>query len=264
MKRYRCLPTGIVFLVFLFLTSEMLCADKKGVLENTNKKYYNLKARGLSEFNCQVLPDFDTAYKAINMDSIGRDHVLPIARKLRFDVVVGPSGAASVSHKFSEAPQTEDIAARLRQITDGVDHMVSGFFQTWSQLMINPPLPGSDSEYQMDSLPDGYRFSADAAKIHVAISMNHDLVIESVEATTPEVQGTVRPTFIDTKDGLLLESYRAVYKTPAGSSQELSVTVNYQHVDGVELPKTFTLSMSVPQGQLVEPITLQNCAVKKE
>jgi hypothetical protein len=49
-----------------------------------------------------------------------------------------------------------------------------------------------------------------------------------------------------------------------GSSQHLSVKIEYQDVDNLTLPRTISLSMSLPQGQLHWPMTLESCQVKKK
>jgi hypothetical protein len=267
MKRRR-LDMTLVLASFLILAAASApmahCADKKVMLQKANQAYYNLKNNGLIEFSCQVLPDWDAAYKDIKMDAVGRDQVLPIAKQMRFQVAVGPSGAASVSHQSGGAPPSEEVAERLRKITGGMEHMLSGFFRTWSQLMINSPLPGSDSEYQVDELSNGYRFTADAETVHMAVFTNREFVIDSMEAKTSEFEGTVYPKFAKHAGGLLLDSYEGTYTAAGASPQKLSVKIQYQEVQGLPLPRTITMTMSLPQGRLAEPLTLTECQIKKK
>jgi X-X-X-Leu-X-X-Gly heptad repeat protein len=265
MKHQRQWSTVAAAVVFVAtFAPNVWSSDKKAVLEEVNRKYYSLKTNGFTEFSCRVAPDFETFYKSMNLDAAARDRVLATAKKVSFQVVVGPTGAASISHQFSEAPPSNEVAAGLSQIADGVEQMVSGFFQTWSQLMINSPLPGASNEYQMEDLRDGYRFTAEDGKTHVAISMNHDLVIDSIEAKTPQFEGTVRPKFVDSNNGLVLDSYQAVYKTASSDAQELSVKITYREIEGLSLPKTITLTMALPQGKLEAPIDFLSCQVKKK
>jgi X-X-X-Leu-X-X-Gly heptad repeat protein len=264
MKHQRQWSTVAAAVVFVAnFAPNVWCSDKKAVLEEVNRKYYSLKANGFTELSCQVVPDFETFYKNINMDAAARDRVLATSKKISFQVVVGPSGAASISHQFSEAPPSNEVAAGLSQIASGVEQMVSGFFQSWSELMISPPLPGASNEYQMEDLQDGYRFTADDGKTHVAISMNHALVIDSIQAKTSEFEGTVHPKFVDSNKGLVLDSYQGVYKTPGGDSQEISVKVIYQEIEGLSLPQIITETMALPQGRLEAPIAFRSCQVKK-
>ncbi len=223
---------------------------------------YNLNAHGSIEFSCQVLPDWDAVYKDIKSDAVGRDQLLPLVKRVKFQVAVGSSGATSVSHELAQAPPTEEVAQRLRQMSGGMEQRITGFFQTWSQLMMHPPLQGTPEEYQMDETSEGYRFTADAGSIHVAITMNRDLFIQTLYAKTPELEGTVRPHFFRLQDKLVPDAYEATYKT-SGGEQNMTVKIQYQRIDGYELPRTITYALSLPKGRMEEPIMLDQCQVKK-
>jgi len=140
--------------------------------------------------------------------------------------------------------------------------MLGGFFETWSQLMIKPPLGGDPEAYQVEENPDGYRITD---KDNSAITMKRDFVIDTVEAKTSEFEGVVRPKFFKSADGeLLMESYDVAYTANGGASQRLSVAIQYQTVDGLLLPRTIKMSMALSQGQLDWPMTLDSCQVKKQ
>ena len=259
---YRPIPFLLLITLTFAYAPPARCAEKNPIQDEADRAYYNLKAKGLVQFSCEVQPDFDAAYKNIPVDAVGRDQVLPIAKKTRFQVVVGPSGAASVSHQSSDAPATEEVATRVRQTIGGMEQIITGFFETWSNQMINPPL-GGGIEYQVEQLPEGYRFTADSAGVHITASMNRDFVTDLIEAKGPELDGSVAPRYTRRPDGLLLESYDATYKT-GGNSQKLSVNIQYQEIEGLLLPRIVTVSMILPQGSLNAPMTFSDCQVKKD
>jgi hypothetical protein len=194
---------------------------------------------------------------------VGRDQVIPAAKQTHFRVVVGPTGATSVSHQSDVAPPSEELAKRLREVISGMDQMLTGFFQTWSQFMVNSPLPGSASEYQMAENSSGYRFTTDEKDVHAAISMGRDFVIDALEAKTPEFEGTVHPHFVPHTGGLVLARYEANYGI-SSNSQSMSVQVEYRDIEGIPVPQTVTMTMSLPQGQFSEPISFADCRVKKK
>ncbi len=239
-------------------------ADKKEVIQRARQSLYSLKTDGLIEFSCQASLDFDAAYKDIKMDDIGRTQMLPAARNIRFQVAVGPSGAANVSHQFAEAPPNQEVADRLKNVAGGMEQIISGFFQTWSNLMIGSPFTGSPDEYQVDELPDGYRVMADAGTTHVEILLDRNYMLTSLAARTSDFDGTVRPHFTKRKDASLLQSYDATYKTTGASSQDLSMKIEYQDLEGLPIPHTIEVIMTLPQGHIDAPITLSNCQVKKK
>jgi|SRR5580658_395888 hypothetical protein len=239
------------------------CADKSEVIRKANETYYSLSGNGLTAFRCQVLPDWDATYKDLKMDAVGREQVLPAARRIHFSVAVGPTGAVSISHQSDVAPADEELAKRLRDTTSGLDQVLTGFFQTWSQFMVNSPLPGPVSGYQMEENGNGYRLTADKKDVHAAISMGRDFVIDSMAAKTPDFEGTIHPHFVPHAGGLVLTKYEANYGN-GSTSQALSVKVEYQDIEGLPIPRIVTMTMSLPQGEINEPITFDDCRITKK
>jgi hypothetical protein len=256
-------PILIVLLAVAAISAPVaFCADKGAVIKKANDTYYSLKSNGFTEFRCQVLPDWEAIYKDFKMDAIGRDQLIPAVKQTHFSVAVGPTGAVSVSHQSDLAPPGEELASRLRATIGGMDQQLTGFFETWSQFMVNSPLSGSASDYQMEESGKGYRFTADDKDTHAAISMSQDLVIDTVEAKTPEFEGTVHPHFIPHAGGLVLAKYEA--NSGKGSNlQAMSFEIEYQDIEGLPLPRLLTVTMSLPQGKLNEPIAFADCRVKK-
>jgi hypothetical protein len=254
----------VVFLAVAGVCTPVACrAEKNEVIKKANGTYYSLSSSGFMEFRCQVLPDWDAAYKDLKTDAMARDQVIPAAKQTHFRVAVGPTGAVSVSYQSDVAPPSEELAKRLRSATDGIGQMLVGFFKTWSLFMVNSPLSGSASEYQMEEGSSGYRFTTDEKGAHASISMGRDFVIDSVEAKTPEFEGTVHPHFTPHAGGLVLTKYEATYGS-GSNPQALSVTVDYQDIEGLPVPRTVIMTMTLPQGKFSEPISFADCGVKKK
>lgn len=257
----------MLILLFLFAVAAVhipmaRCADKNEVIRKTNGAYYSLSRNGLMEFRCEVLPDWDAAYKDLKMDAVGRDQVIPAAKQTHFEVAVGPTGAILVSHQSDVAPATEEMAKRIRDVTGGIDQILTGFFQTWSQFMFNAPLPGSDSEYQMEEIGGGYRLTTEGKDVHAVITMDREFVINTMEAKTPELEGTVHPHFVSHAGGLVLAKYEGNYGT-GSNSQVMSVEIQYQDIGNLPLPRVVTLTMLLPQGKFDQPIAFSDCRIKK-
>ena len=250
------LPSAIVPLAY--------GADKKEIVRQARRSYYNLADASLNEFRCQVLPDWDTTFKALKTDPVGRDQVLPILRKTHFELLVGPNGASTVSHQSELAPPNEDVAERVRKVTGGMEQILTGFLQTWSQFMINPtPLPDADGDYQLEDLGDKYRITSKEVSADAVILLGRDFEIEELRVTTPEFSGTVRPRFVRTKNGFILGSYDATYKTASGTPQELTVRIEYTEVEGLRLPSKVAATMQLPTGAVEFPLAFANYQVKR-
>jgi hypothetical protein len=259
-SRFRCLFS--LCLLLIAVVPPAWSADAKKVLEKANQTYYNLKAHGFAGFSCQASPDFDAAYKDMTMDEAGRAQVLPAAKKIRFDLLVGPTGAALVSHQFAEAPPSEEIADRIRKTASGMDQILSGFFQTWSSIMVNSPFGGADSDYRAEQLPNGHRLVTDSGKTQITLTMDHKFVLTLIEVKSPELAATLHPQFEAHEGGLVLQSYEATYQGN-GSTQELSVKIVYQDLDGLALPRGVEAVTITPQGRVDAPIHFTGCQVRK-
>ena len=238
--------------------------DKKEIVRQARQSYYNLANAGMEEFQCQVLPDWDTTFKTLKTDPVGRDQVLPILRKTHFELLVGPDGASTVSHQSELAPPDEQVAERVRKATGGTEQILTGFLQTWSGFMVkSTPLPDADSDYQFEDLGAKYRVTSKEASIDAVILMGHDFQIEEMKVATPEFSGTVRPRFVRIKHQFVLASYEATYTAGSGNPQGLSVEIEYGDVQGLSLPSKVTATVKLPTGAVAFPLTFANCQVKK-
>ena len=69
--------------------------------------------------------------------------------------------------------------------------------------------------------------------------MNKDFSITSTMVSSKAFESTLQPLFKQTAKGLLLSGYQAIYTgASAADKTELQVKVDYQQVDGLQLPKT--------------------------
>ncbi len=254
----------ILFVAFGSCVPNASCSDKKTIIQQANGVYYSLRTQGLVDFECNVTPDWETSVQSFTADVAAREKILTMLKKTKFHVAVGPTGAALISHEFGQVPQSDEAAIGLRQIAEGLEQMISGFFKSWAPLMVNSPFHGETEQYQMQEWDNGYRFTADSEKSHAIISMNRDLVIDSIEAKTPAFEGTVHPRFVSREGRLILDGYEAEVGTGPGPHQRLSVRVQYQRIKDLLIPQKLSLSVALPQGQTNWPMTFEECSVEKK
>lgn len=223
-----------------------LGTDRKETLRQARASYYSLKDEGLTEFRCEVQLDWDSMYEGLKTDAVGRDQLLPILRKVHFQVVVGPDGASTVSHQSDLAPPTEDVADRVRRSIAGVEQILTGFLHTWSPLVFTSFFPNIDSEYQLADLGGKFVLNYKEGTASIITSMSHDFAIEELKVTTPELEGTVRPKLSRNKNGFVLVGYDAIYKAASSTPQQLAVKIENRSVEGFDLPGTVDATLSLP------------------
>ena len=203
-------------------------------------------------------------YKALNANKVATEQVLPILKGTHFTVLLGPQGASAISHETDIAPPSEEIARRVRQSVDGIDQLLTGFFQTWSNFMFEPLLPEPDDEYRLQDLGENYRLSFAEKATTVTMTMSHELAIEEVKVTSPELEATLHPQWSPSSDGLLLAGYQASYKIGTGEPGQLSVKVEYGEVERLSLPSTVDATVpGGPTGSVTIRLVFLNYQVKK-
>lgn len=237
-------------------------AARDKLMRDARQSYYNLPSLGLKEFSCQVLPDWDMMYKNLKVDAAVRDQLLPALRKERFRVVVGATGAASLSHQSGAASSNAAVAARVRQSTSGIDPMVTGFFQTWSSYAFGSLFPEDSSGLQVEEAANKYRLTHTSASSETLIVMNKGLTIEHTDVKSSKVSARLDPAFMSTKEGLLLTSYKGKVSM-LDQVWDASGKISYQTVGGYQLPHIVNTVVGLPGGQqLAMPLTFANCQVK--
>jgi len=239
-------------------------AARDKLMREARQSYYNLPSRGLKEFSCQVQPAWDVMYnsKRQKVDGVERDQFLPVLKKVRFRVLVGARGAASVSHQSDVAAPSQAVAARVRESSRGIEQLVRGFFQTWSSFAFGSLFPEDSGGLQIEQVGEKFRLTHKGASTDVLIVMNKDLTIEHANVESSKASASMDPIFMATKEGLLLTNYDGKVSM-LDRVWDTSGKISYQTVGGYQLPQVVNSMVGVPGGgQLPLVVTFVGCQVK--
>jgi hypothetical protein len=225
--------------LFVLVVLPAQAADKDVVIRQARAAYYSLNGEGMQQFQCNMTPNWEALLADLRKtDSAAVDRAVQKLKELRFSAVVPSQGTAKVMHNEISA-DNKQMADGLTQIYNGMDQMIVGFFQTWSVFVISPGLPEAGSTFQLEEIPSGYRVSYKDGSADVVTQMNKDFSITSTMVSSKEFESTLQPLFKQTAKGFLLSGYQAIYiGASAADKTELQVKVEYQQVDGLQLPKT--------------------------
>ena len=238
--------------------------DRKAVLTQVRKSYPYLRAKGLAGFKCTLVPNWEAVLADIGKSDPERAATaLKLLTPLRFQVMLGSSDLAQVTHNSIDAP--EQSQAALQQIYGGMEQMVTGFFQTWTPFMLTDPFPETDGDYKLEDLGPKYRLSyKEAGDSDVVYLINKDLTVAEMKATNAEFEGTIRPTFEKSPAGFLLTAYEADYQQAGASNPiHLHVEINYQEVSKLQLPKKLYTAAGMPAYTRIE-LAFTDCSAEKK
>jgi hypothetical protein len=222
--------------------------ERTELIRKAEKAYSSLGTQGLNGFRCRVQPDFDAMFKSLKTDEAGKTEVLPIMKKIRFQVVAGPDGGASVSHQNDEAPPSQAIAERISKVTGGTDQMIDGFLRTWTNMAISSPFAGVDTNETIEDLGQKYRLKHKDASADVTLLIGHDFTIEEMDVVLSGQHVILHPVWAATPRGWRLDSYDGTFEAESGTTTSLTVKFTYQDIEGFQMLNIVDVTMSLPSG----------------
>ena len=221
--------------------------DPKGILGHAHAAYYNLSSRGFKRYRFQANPDW--AYLLGDLaktNPAAFDSAMALFGKVRFDVVVDAKGAAKVSHNNVETPN-EQTKAGMNQVYDGMDQMLTGFFQTWHPFMLQTPFSSPGKALNLEETGDKYRVRwVEEENIKVDILMDRTYAVAEMKVNSPVFDSVIYPVFDRQSGGLVLASYEADYLDKSGGPKiHVKVLIKNRTLQGLVLPSDLDLTARV-------------------
>ena len=220
-------------------------ADKKEVVKQARQSYYSLRGQGLSQFQCSAEPDWAMLLaEQQKTDPASFERAVKKLKEIHFVVALRPDGSVNVTHN-DVTGDNDEMKKGLAQIYSGMEQMVSGFFATWSPFMLTNPFPEVESDYQLEDQGAQYRLAYKDGTADVVTTMGKDFNISEVNVVTKEFKSRMQPQFSKSSAGFLLSGYQAEYTgSQPGDATQLQVRVEYQSVNGLQLPQKLNLAGS--------------------
>lgn len=239
--------------------------DKAELLKKARAAYYSLKTEGMTGFTCAMVPNWTALLQTQGVtDPATLTPAVEKLNQLHFSVTVDGNGAAKVTHNEISA-ENQKVAEGLKQIYSGMEQMTTGFFQTWSVFVVNPPLPEPDTEIELEKAAAEYRIRYNEGATKVGVNMGKDYAVSSVKATTADFDSVIRPHFAKSGKGFLMSSYEAQYEGTGGKDKtELQVALDYQDVSGMKLPQKLNLKGSYNGTPFQVEVAFSDCTASKQ
>lgn len=230
--------------------SPVPAADSKKVVEKARQAYYNLRAAGLDEFRATIKPNWSLVLeKQLKDDPASGQAALKLLNGLHFSMLLDKEGKVTVTHRTDTEPANDQQRQGFDQIYSGLDQAITGFFTTWSEFMLKPPLPAADSEYQLEDLGTQYRISYKDGPSDMITTMGKDMIVTEVKESSKDYISSVRPQLTRNAKGFVLTGYSADYQPTSGKGVvKLDLKIQNQAVNGLQLPASLVLD-SVLDGE---------------
>jgi hypothetical protein len=236
------LAVGVVCCVFAFPAAAAFGqgSNEGSIVEQARADYYNLPEQGFKAFHCDVRVDWNAVLVSQNGDTAGSQELIPLLRQTHFEAVVGARGAPLVSLVFDGPAPNEDVAARVRAASAGVQRSLSGALDEFSSLLLGSPLP-PDGNYHVEDQGDRVRITFGSDEVRIVETMNKNHAIEEMIIATQHSTVTVRPQFKRGEKGFLPAVIDSSVEAAGADKVESHVAVAYQTVEGFDLPQTVSV-----------------------
>jgi hypothetical protein len=245
-------------------TSAPATEDKK-FMDRARASYYDYKREGLAQFRCDVKADFARFYSGLEGDRPALDAVMPILEHVKYQVLIGPTGASTVSYSSEIAPPTEEAAARVRKAAGGLEQSLTGFLRTWSPFLFDsPPLPAAGDTFRMETAAENRVLTyKEKPNTDVRLTFRPDLSMENMIANSPDTDADFRLTFQNTPRGYLLNEYKAVVHQGV-NTLNMAAKVEYSTISGLQIPSRVAVYVPYKSQQLEMRFDFGGCDVKKK
>jgi hypothetical protein len=158
---------------------------------------------------------------------------------LKFWMVLAADDRVKVDHQVMLPAPSDQLLASFKQISAGMDQIITGFFATWSFFMLRTPFPNVDSEYQLADEGNHYVISYKDGDANVTVRMNKSFEMTELSVVSPKFKSTTRPRFMKNDKGYILVGYSSHYEPNLGPGRtDLDLDLTYQEVKGLQLPLT--------------------------
>jgi hypothetical protein len=210
------------------------------IVEDARTAYYNLHDQGLNEFRCDVRVDWNTGLVSQNGDTAGSGDPLPLLRQTHFAAVVGAVGAPRLSLQFDGAAPSDEMAARLRQASAGVERSLNGVLQELASVLFGSLLP-PDRDYHLEAQGDHLRITFGSDEVRIVETMKKDGELEEMIVATQKSTVSVRPQFKRGEKGFLPVVIDSSVEAAGADKVQLHVEIAYQTDEGFNLPQTVSI-----------------------
>src|SRR5215831_2441831 len=207
--------------------------NNRDVINKARDSYYSLKRLGLIEFRANIRPNWELMLKGESTSP----EAMKLLNGLHFSILFGESGNVIVNHQADFPPKNDVVAKGYKDIFEGVDNAIYGFFETWNLFMFGSPFPEPDSAYELQDLGASYLLKYAEPKNQVATTFGKDFYIREIQVSGDSFTGAIKPELKKTDHGNIIVAYRGSYEGAAGNrTSDLQVTIQYNEVNGLEVP----------------------------
>ena len=227
-------------LALVCLCSSLLPAQDKEArnrLIAAHAQYYTPTATGLRSFHCDASIDWKMMLTRLSGVDVADDNpALKFLQTVHLAVSDDLHGKGSLDWTNTVDPP-EDKRAGMKQIQEGLETSVAGFFQSWNAYMNGSMVPLPDGTVTVTTSGDGVHMSGTANGMTFDEDFDKNMLLTQALVVTSNLRVLAIPTFTETSDGLIVSSVMSqVHQPPTAPETDATFRIEYAKVDAYQIP----------------------------
>lgn len=228
----------------LFLASFLLCTQTRAQdksardrLFAAHAQYYTPTASDLKSFRCEATIDWKAMLTRLSGTEIRADNpVLKYLQTVNLFVVDQFKGKGSLEWNDTSVPPDGKEAA-VKQMRDGLQTMVGGFFQSWNAYMNGSMVPLPDNRVEVAAAGDGVHLHATPNNANFDEDFDKDMLLTQAVVENSQLRVVAIPTYLRTGDGLVVSTVSSrVNQPPSAAPIDVTFRVEYAKVGSFQIP----------------------------
>jgi hypothetical protein len=229
----------LVLVIACLSWTSILAQDKaaRDRLFAAHGQYYTPTASGLRSFRCEAIIDWKAMLTRFGGAEISEDNpTFKYLQGVRLSVVDQLNGKGSIEWTDTNVPP-EGKEQAVKQIRDGLQTMMGGFFQSWNAYMNGSMVPFPDNSVTVKRAGDGIHLHGTATNTQFDEDFDKDMLLTQVVVETTEMKVVAIPIYVRTNDGLVISGVTSKINQPPSAPQvEVTFRVEYAQVDSFHIP----------------------------
>jgi hypothetical protein len=199
--------------------------------------YYTPTASGLKSFRCDANIDWKSMLTRFSGTEVSDDNAaLKFLQTVHLSVADDLKGNGALEwNSPSDGPA--DKQAAIKQIREGLQTSVSGFFQSWNAYMNGGMVPVPDSTVIITKSGTGVHLGSTSNDSKFDEDFDKNMLLTQVLVVTANIKVLATPTYSSTPDGLIVSGVKSeVSQPPAAPPIEAIFRIDYARVDAFQIP----------------------------
>ena len=199
--------------------------------------YYTPTSSGLKSFHCDANIDWKSMLTRLSGVEISDDNAsLKFLQTVHLSVSDDLKGAGKLEWTAAGDPPPGKEGA-MKEIQEGLQTSVSGFFQSWNAYMNGGMVPLPDSSVVVSKSGDGVHLSSVPGDSKFDEDYDKNMLLTQVLVVTPTMKVLATPTYSNTPDGLLVSIVTSEVSQPPTASPAVAIfRIEYAKMSAFQIP----------------------------